>query len=234
MARINHQIITKRFRNKPAAVVACLFLLLLVLSPGPARADYLISTSNGEIVTQSYWILGDLVYLYEGFPPMEFSKVNSIKEGSFTDLEKGMNRDALKRFFHYSSWLVTKDEKIMLSQGENLKAMGTIDELRALKKTRSEIKKAVKALSARLDDLERQASTLKDYWRGARIPEKTLVIARDVKYLQLLSLRSSIRQCRRYLKTWDPTCREYALEYYRQVAQFEADFYEALIRHTQR
>ena len=49
-----------------------------------------------------------------------------------------------------------------------------------------------------------------------------------VAKLQLLSLESSIRHKRRYIRTCDPTYREYTREYARQVMSFEQSFYEAL------
>jgi len=175
-----------------------------------------------------------MLYPFEDVPPIELSAISSIKEGSFTALEKEMNLDAVRRFFRYSSWLVTREDEILALQKENLEAMKAIDGLRASEEKKAVVKKAVKALSARLDDLEEQVLTIRDCWSRARIPEKAMMLARDVKYLHLMSLRSSIRQCRRYIKTWDPTCREYALEHNEQAELFEKGFHNALVRSMER
>ena len=86
----------------------------------------------------------------------------------------------------------------------------------------------MKAFCAELDDLEQEVSVLKHYWDRMRIPQLSLVLARDIKSLQLLSLESSIRHMRRYIRTWDPTYLEYTREYEKQAISFEQSFYEAL------
>jgi len=234
MAGIDHSIITQGPGYKSAAVAAVLFLLLLVFLPGAARCDYRITAADREVLTRAYWVAGDKVYLFEDTAPIELTEVSSIQKESLSPLEIELYQDALSRFFVYSSWLATKEDEMRFSQGEILEAMKAIDELRAQRHERSEIKKAVGVLSERLETLEEQVSLLKELWSRARIPEHELVMARDIKYLQLLSLRSSIRQCRRYLETRDPTCREYALELYGQISRFDGSFYDALIRPIQR
>lgn len=228
MAGLNHRITTKGSRDKSKAVALCFFVSLLVLFPGSASSDYRISTLKGEVNTSSYWIQGDNLYLYEGGGPLLLSDVTSITEESYTPLDARMNIDALRRFAHYLSWLQEMEDGILKRQDDNLTALHTIDALRDSGKSSSELNKAVKAFCVELDDLGREVSVVKQYWDQMRIPRRSLVLARDVKYVQLLSLESSIFHMQRYIRTWDPANREYAEEYARQARSFKQSFYDAL------
>jgi len=230
MAGFNYTIITKGSWDKSPRVVLCfLVFLTTVLFPGSAFSDYRIFTRDHQISTSSYCIEGNKLYLHEGGEPLELSEVTSISEESLTPLDAQMNFDATKRFTHYLWWLQEIEDGILKRQGDNLDTLQTIDDLRASHSTSSlELKKTVKAFCAELDDLELEVSVLKHYWDQMRIPQRSLVLARDIKSLQLLSLESSLQHRRRYIRTWDPTYLEYTREYDRQAISFEQGFYEAL------
>ena len=228
MAGFNHRITTKGSRDKSPTVALCFVLLLLVFFPGSASSDYRISTAEHEISTISYWVQGDRLYLYEGGEPLDLSAVTSITQESTTSLDAQMNVDALRRFHHYISWLQVMEDDILKRQDNNLDTLQAIDALRASGGNSSKIKKAIKTLCMELDDLEHEVSVVKNYWDKMRIPEQSLVLARDIKSLQLLSLESSIQHRRRYIRTWDPTYREYSEEYARQARSFDQSFYDAL------
>ena len=228
MAGFNHRIITKGSRDKSPTVAVCFFVSLLMLFPGPASSDYRICTHEHRISTSSYWIQGDKLYLYEGGVPVGLSDVISITRESFTPLDAQMNIDALRRFAHNISWLLAREDEFLKNQGNNLDVLQTIDALRTSGESPSEMKKAVKDFCAELDDLDREISIVKRYWDQMRIPQRSFVLARDIKFLQLLSLKSSLQHRRRYIRTWDPTYREYAREYAGRAMSFDQSFYDAL------
>jgi len=230
MAGFNYTIITEGSWDKSPRVALCfLVFLTTVLFPGSAFSDYRIFTRDHQISTSSYWIEGNKLYLYEGGKPLKLSEVTSISEESLTPLDAQMNFDATKRFTHYLWWLQEIEDGILKRQGINLEELQALDDLRASHSTSSlELKKTVKAFCAELDDIEREVSVLKHYWDQMRIPKRSLVLARDIKALQLLSLESSLQHRRRYIRTWDPTYLEYTREYDRQAISFEQGFYDAL------
>ena len=230
MAGFNYRITTKGSRDKSPTVAVCFFLSLLVLFPGSASSDYRIVTREHQISTSSYWVQGEKLYLHEGGELPDLTEITSITEESCTPLDAQMDVDALKRFYCHISWLQGIEDEIFRKQDNNLKALQTIDTLGASDTSSSKIKKAVKAFCGDLDDLEREVSRVKHYWDQMRMPQLSLVLARDIKSLQLMSLQSCIEHMRRYVKTWDPTYREYAKEYARQAMSFDQSFYDALHR----
>lgn len=201
---------------------------LLVVSPRGASAESIVSTPEGEIVTTGYWIEGDSLYLVDSPEPVRLSDVQSISVNAQTALEVQMNKDALKRFYRNTAWLLQEGQELRERQQQNLECMEVIDALRSSEGSGAGLKKAVKACQAQLEDLEDGISRLISRWDHSRIPERSLVQAREIKSLELLCLKSSVQQARRYLRTWDPTYREYAREQYRQALSFEGIFSESI------
>lgn len=228
MAGTNHRIIGKGSRDNPAAVGISFFLFLLVLLVQDAHSQYIISVPDGDISTKSYWIQEDKLYLFEDGEPVQLSDIASIKQEPLSVLEEQMRKDALKRFHQFAAWLLMVEDEVMMKQNRNFEVLKAIEDLRQSGKSKSKARKAVKILVAELDNLEREITTLRTYWGRARIPEDSLVSARDIKSLQLLGMRSSVQQMSRYVKTWDPTYREYAKELIKQVQSFEISFHDAL------
>lgn len=225
MAGFNHRITTKGSWGKSQAVAVCLVLSLLVCFPGSLCADCLISTSKGDVHTKCYWIQSDRLYLFEGGEPLDLSDVVSITEAPDSPAQEQMDRDALRRFRQNVVWLEMLEYEIFSRQSESLQRMEDIEALHAAGMNGPEVNKAVKELSSELDNLARRIEVLRGYWERMLIPSRSLVLSRDIKFVQLLSVSSTVFHMQRYLKTWDPTYREYALEYAKQARTFEKSFY---------
>jgi hypothetical protein len=82
MARTDHNVTSKGFRDTVAAVIAGAFILFFFL-PSDAFSEYRITVNGNEIVTSYYWVQGAKVFLGEDGRSIDLSQVSSIKEGTF-------------------------------------------------------------------------------------------------------------------------------------------------------
>ena len=231
MAGKDHRLITKRSRDNVAKIGILLPLILFVVLCAPAFSEYRISMQEGSVVTKNYWIYKDKLHVFEDAEPIELYSVTDVKSESITPLEKQMHDDARRRWKRYTAWLVDLEYEISQLCRENLSAMADLTELRSAGVSRGDLRRAVKSFYKELDDLEEKTGMLRDSWDHARIPDISFVISRDIKNLQLLCMDSSIRQRRRFVKKWDPTFKEYAIEHARQARQFEESFMESFHTH---
>ncbi len=227
MARGNHNVTSRRFRDTAAAVTAGAIILILAL-PTDALSEYRIKTSGKTVVTKCYWIEGSWFYLFEDDKPIPLSEVSSIEEGSFTLLDQEMNRDAIKRFSVYLSWMIDRDTELMVQDRRNLDALAQIDALKASGQKLSERRSLAKSCLEEVNALRKAVKASQTSWSTVRIPDRSLVLLGEIKSLQMLAWRLSLDERRRYLTTWDPTYRDLALEHMKQTATFEASFAQAM------
>ncbi len=88
-------------------------LLIWLIMPAAAKAEYRITYKDKTIQTSCYWIEKSRVHLCEGGEPLLLSDVSSITEGQFSPLESEMHHDALRRFWTYVSWLLDSEEDLL-------------------------------------------------------------------------------------------------------------------------
>lgn len=220
--------ITRRYLHFTALAA---FLVLMML-PVSAQAQYRITLRDRSIDTPCYWIERSRLHLCEGGDTLGLSEVIAIESGRMSSLEAEMHRDSMRRFWTYVAWLLDaeadlsaqdKDSQDAVREFEGLKAQtGKSRDLKAFKRKSSEETHLI------ADGVNRLIGS----WYGLRIPERSLVQLSEIKALQMITWAQALAERRMYIRTGDPTYREYAVEHMRQNMKFQESFNRALIRAT--
>lgn len=225
MAGKDRSIARQRAGHNLAAIIT--FGLFLSLVPaGPLRADYVITGNDGKVARAgSYFIQGDTLHVYEGTSSFNVYDITSVTAERLTPDEVKRYDTALKEFRKPVNDLLAREETVADAYGVLLEKL--IDPP-AGKKAGDLPSKEKKAIRKSLEGLKGDTARLMEAWRQIMLPDFSLLLMRDIKKLELLSLESSIEQSLKYVGTGDPTCREYAKAYMSQALSFEKSFRENL------
>ncbi len=226
MAGQGHTIPFLGARHTVAAVVfVC--LILNIFPASAAQADYLVTGPSGETIgTSSYWIQGSLLYLTGGREPLNVYEVCSVRADLLSEEQMERHDQAMEEFRAQVLALLDQEEVMFRVHADQLAEMSgdgePIDEL--LDPDRR------KRLKRELRSRDKAMENLKIAWNELRLPEYSLLLMRDIKILQIVSLEASVEQALNYVESGDPTNLAYAREHLRQAKSFQESFLEALPR----
>lgn len=211
-------------RHTVAAVALCC-LILNIFPAAAAWADYLITGPSGETIgTSGYWIQGSLLYSDEGREPLNAYEVPSVRADDLTEEQVELRNRAMQEFRAQVLALLEQDEAILRVHTDQLKEMSRdgepVDEVLDPDR-RKELKREFRSRDKALEDL-------KATWNELRLPDYSLLMMRDIKILQIVSLEASVEQALNYVESGDPTNLAYAREHLRQAKSFQESFLEAL------
>jgi len=185
----------------------------------------LVTGSSGETIgTSSYWIQGGLLYLTEGREPLNVYEVRSVRADHPSEEQMERHDQAMEAFRAQVLALLEQEEAIFQVHADQVAEMSgdgePIDELLDPDR-RKRLKREFRSRDKALEDL-------KVAWNELRLPEYSLLLMRDIKLLQLVSLDASAEQALNYVESDDPTTLAYAREHLRQAKSFQESFLEAL------
>jgi hypothetical protein len=227
MARADHKVTSKGFRDTAAAVTAGAIILIFLFLPTEVFSEYHIIANGNQITTLCYWVQGSRVFLYEDGKPLPLSQVSSIKEGSFSPLEIEMHEEAERRFFTYLTWMTDREVELVNRAKDNLDLLETIEDLRTNPKQQPEFRRLTKKSLSEIRDLKNEANDLLRSWTKVRVPDRSLLILSEIESSQILTVHMSLEERRIYLTSWDPTYLEYTFEHMEQVLTFDQSFSQA-------
>ena len=224
MAGQGHTIPFRGARHTIAAVALCC-LILNIFPAAAAWADYLVTLHGGETVrTSGYRIRGDMLFFAEDRDPVNAYEVLSVREEDLSKEQAREREEALQEVRRLVSGLLGREEAVLRDQAD---LMAEITERETATGTALEPKER-KALRPVLASRRQAVAGLKAAWRDLELPDHALLLTRDIKMLQLMSLEASVEHAMRYANSADPTSREYAWEHLRQVFSFQESFRDAL------
>jgi len=221
----------KEYSLTPGKIhVVVLLMAVLLALPLAAHAEYLITHGGTTDTAPCYWIERSMLYLCDGTGPIPLSKISAIDAGTMTDLEAGLHRDTIHRFFANLSMLAEREGEIVEQDRALAGAIGEVEELRKQPGKKKELKALRKRLKADVDEVQRRVILLKHAWESVRIPERDLVVLAEIKALQFLTWLQALQEREVFLETLDPSFREYALEHDRQAGEFRVMYGERLLQ----
>jgi hypothetical protein len=207
-------------------------LLVWLIVPASAKAEYRITYKGKTIETPCYWIEKSRVHLCGGGEPLLLSEVSSITQGQFPALESEMHHDALRRFRTYVCWLLDREEDLIAEDSAFEEELNEFELARATPSKKEELKALRKKYTQRSKTSMEVISYLHRAWWGIRTPERSLVHLSEIKTLQMITWLQSLEERQRYFKTGDPTYRHYTLEHLRQAGAFQDSFTRTLRKVT--
>jgi len=156
------------------------------------------------------------------------SEVSAITPGQLTPLEAQMHRDALRRFWTCVSWLLDREADLMDRDNASGDTLKEIDALKSLPEKGREIHALKKKGAEEIRILAHDVACLNRSWSALRVLDRSHVQLSEIKNLQMTSWGQALEERLIYLKTSDPTYREYTLERMRQVVLFQESFLRVL------
>lgn len=199
---------------------------MCLVPAGPLKADYVITEINGTVTrAESYLIRGDTLKVLDDSAELNVYNVRSVTP-------ENLPPDEVKRFDRAMDELRGQVAGLLAREGKVAQAHDAL----LTKITGPQAGKAVegltpgekKATEKTLEGLAEDTRDLMESWRLITLPSFSLLLMRDIKKLELLSLKSSIEQLLAYVETGDPTHREYAGAHMSQAESFEKRFRETL------
>jgi hypothetical protein len=199
-------------------------LLIWLIVPADAQAEYLITHKDKTIQTSCYWVENSKVHLCEGGEPLALSEVSSITEGQFSPLESEMHLDAKRRFLAYVSWLLDREADLLAEDNTSCEEFDEFERARTTPGKKDELRSLRERHSEKINNTMKEVTYLHRAWSGMRSPERSLVRLCEVKSLQMITWLQSLAERERYFKTGDPTYRDYTLEHMKQADLFQESF----------
>lgn len=185
------------------------------------RAQYRIITTDAEVPVPCYWVHGSTLHVCGSDQVFDLSTVAAIEREGLDPLEAELHTEGLRRYFAHVSWLLDREHALL---EKDSKITERLEEIPRETMSRSERKKLDDGLSPALEELGLEVLRLRQAWEDIRIPEQRLVQPSRVKSLQFLAWTVALEDRLRYLKTFDPTHRDYAREHMRQADTFRDSF----------
>ncbi len=185
------------------------------------RAQYRIITTDAEVPAACYWISGSTLHLCGSDQVFDLSMVAAIERGELDPLAAELHAAGLRRYFAHLSWLLDREHDLLEKDSEITERLEGIPRHTM---SRSERIKYHGELDRALEELRLEVLRLRRAWEDTRIPERRLVQPSRVKSLQFLAWTMALQDRVRYLKNFDPTHRDYALEHMRQAGAFRESF----------
>jgi hypothetical protein len=190
----------------------------------PLRADYVVTRIDGtSLKTHSYWIQGRNLHFSEGRAPIDPYSVKNVIEKDLTPGQAAEHKAAMEAFEDLALTLLATETDLAVAQAQTLARLSEfpLGDRKALSR------KEKKALTADLNARRQKVAALLADWENMKLPDFSLINARDIKGLQLLALDASLEQAVKYVDKRDPTCFEYARANLGQYAAFEDTFQDA-------
>jgi hypothetical protein len=201
-------------------LTAALTLCILTWT-GEPWAQYRIITTDAEVSAPCYWIHGSRLHVCGSDQVFDLSTVAAIEREGLDPLAAELHREGLMRYFAHVAWLLDREQELLEKDSEITKRLEGIPRDTM---SRSERKKLDGEISPGIEELRLEVLRLRQAWDDIRIPERRLVQPSRVKSLQFLAWTMALQDRLRYLKTFDPTHRDYALEHMRQAGAFRDSF----------
>ncbi|HQG32840.1 MAG TPA: hypothetical protein PLA83_12995 [Deltaproteobacteria bacterium] len=221
MAGQNHSSTSWGAWHNLKAVAVCCGILIVVLcaSPRQSRADYVITGNDGTVTRASgYWIQGDRMFLQGASEPVSVYGIKSVTEENPTEDAVKRKDELMQEMRRDMDELLVREKAIMDVQSAAIARIAGPNPSQAFdSRTR-------KAFLADLEGSKERLDQLKDAWRTMKLPDFSLLRMRDIKMLQLMSLKTSIEQTAKYVKTGDPTYSESARVQLGMAESFERRF----------
>jgi len=222
MAGFDNKDTTKGFQYKPAAIAALICLAAILICPRDIFAGYTITTSSGRVVhTESYWISKNLLFVGDDREPLRLYSITAIEEDHTSDEERSAHEEEMNGFFGEIDAFLERERGFIEKHEVNQKI---IEGLTGLLPQGPASRKEIRGYKKDMKRLIRESRELRDDWDDMILPDRSLVILREIKSLQLMSIGLAIEEKVRFIKTWDPTHREYAIEHCRQARSFDEAF----------
>ncbi len=192
----------------------------------PLYGGYVITSIDGAVTrTGSYYIESNRLHVSEG-EPLKVYEVRSVRPEGLSQDELREHEAAMQAFRSLIMEIQASEREIVDAQAAVIRE---IQDLGVVGRTDRHIDPArKKELGKELVSLKEKALLIAKRLRQSRLPDFSLLKARDIKLLQVLSLEESIEQTRRYLKKADPSSIAYAEAQLRQAASFNESFQAAL------
>ncbi len=221
---------TEAHRGARHIIKAVAFLLAFIpvaLSGSLLHAGYVITGIDGTVTrTQSYYIENNLLHVFEGPEPLNVYRIRTVDAEDLSEDVRREKNASMQIFRNLVDDIQGAEKGITDAQTEILKE---IEDLGVVGRTGKHIDSTrKKAFRKELASLKNRTALITKTLRQARLPDFSLLKARDIKLLQVLSLEASIDQTLRYLKNEDPTSIAYAEAQLRQAASFNESFQAAL------
>lgn len=229
MAGNNPQRIAERTWNIPEAVVLlCGFLAIFLVEP--ASAAVAIVTQRGTITTDCYRIHGSQLFLCDG-TAFELRDIISIDTANITEHEQQKQQEAIAEFYEKVHLLLGMEGDFSILEKRCQEVLEYIVSLKAGAKNARRLGDAAADAQTMLQRLEHEAKQMRGKWKDLEIPERTLVMLRDIKILEYHARILAYQEWLKFLKTSNPTLREYAKEHTRQARNFGMSFQQHLQDH---
>jgi len=183
------------------------------------RADYVITGNDGKVTRASdYWIQGDRMFLRDGADSINVYGVKSVDEES-------PSRDALEQKDELMQAMQKEMDELLVREKALMDAQSAaITGVTDPSSSHAFDSRAKKAFLADLEGSKGRLDEIWDAWRRMKLPHFSLLRMRDIKMLQLMSLKTSIEQTAKFVKTGDPTYRESAKIQLGMAGSFEERF----------
>jgi len=165
-----------------------------------------------------------MLYFAEDRDPVNVYEVQSVRQDALTEADMRDREEAMEEVRSLVAGLLGREEAALKGQAD---LMAGITERETTTGTVLDPKER-KSLLSGLISRARAVEDLRAAWSRLRLPDYSLLLARDIKMLQLMSLDASVEQALAYAESGDPTNREYAWEHLRQAVAFRESFREAL------
>jgi hypothetical protein len=207
-------------------------LLIWLIVPAAAQAEYSITYNDKTIKTSCYWIEKSRIHPCEGGEPLALSEVSTITEGQFSPLETEIHLDAKRRFLTYVGWLMDRETDLLSEDSAGEEEINEFGLVRMTPGKKGELKGLRKKYSEKINNTMKGVTFLHHAWSSIRTPEHSLVHLCEIKVLQMITWLQSLEERQRYFKTSDPTYRDYTLEHMKQAGAFQESFARELRKVT--
>jgi hypothetical protein len=185
------------------------------------RAQYRIITTDAEVPVPCYWVHGSTLHVCGSDQVFDLSTVAAIERGEVDPLDAELHTEGLRRYFAHVAWLLDRERELLEKDWEITERLEGIPQDTM---SRSERTQFCGELAGALEELRLEVLWLRRAWEDTRISEQRLVQPSRVKSLQFLAWTVALEDRLRYLKTFDPTHRDYAREHMRQADTFRDSF----------
>jgi hypothetical protein len=182
-------------------------------------ADYVITGYNGTVTrVTGYRIQGNRMFLQDSSGSINVYGIKSVVEENPSEDAVEMKNELILEVCKNVDDLTSREKAVMDAQSERISKIdgpacaNTFDSRRK------------KAYIADLVENRGRLDGIMDAWRNLSLPDFSLLLVRDIKILQLLSLQTSIDQTVKFVKSGDPTYREQAKAQMGMARSFDENY----------
>jgi len=178
-----------------------------------------ITGNDGTVArTADYWIQGDKLFLGDSAHSLDVYGIKTVTGENLPQDTLEKKDELVQETRKDMDDLLNREQEIMNAQSSVITritepASGTVFD-----------SKSRKSFLAEVEGNKGKLDALTGAWRRLRLPEFSLLRMRDVKMLQLMSLKTSMEQTVKFVKTGDPTYRESARVQMGMARSFDESF----------